>query len=167
MRRDTTERIPRILQLSPILRQALIFLDNFYKEVGTMFTMLTSRSLKVMVLIVGFLVAGLGLYVAFQVQDAEATHSSLTCLIKQHRPAGTTYSYSNTPTGNTRTKNMNCSDCRGQPKKSHTQHEVLSTTYTHDHHEHKYIWESTWSYCHAHVWASSWSYIWVTQHCGG
>ena len=131
-----------------------------------MFTMLTLRSFKVTLFIVGVLAGGFGMIAAFQVDDAAATHSSLSCLIKEHRPAGTTYSYSDTLTGSTRTVNTNCSNCPGQPKKNHTQVEVKTTTYTHNHHEHKYIWESTWSYCHAHV-SSSWHYWWLTVLCAG
>ena len=125
-----------------------------------------SRSLKATLPIVGFLVVSLGLIVAFQPEEAEATHSSISCLIKKHRVLGrpsitvTGSSY----TGKTRNKDTTCSDCYGLPPRRHKQRQkIIYFDYKIDY-EHASWGSSSWSFCHTHSGSSS-KEQWVTVRC--
>ena len=132
-----------------------------------MFMMLKSRSLKAMVLIAGILVVGLGMYSAFQAQDAAANNSSWSCLIMYDRIyLSSSFLIGSKYTGKTRIKSaINCSDCRGVAGgRRHTQRQKISS-YTYSHHwEHRWPLSSTWSYCHIHTGTSSRT-DWVTVRC--
>lgn len=131
--------------------------------------MLATRSLKITLFVVGFLVVGLGLYAAFQVQEAEATHSSISCLVKEHNilssssitVTGSSY------TGKTRIKKkIKCGDCYGTPwpPADHVQNQkIIYFDYVIDY-EHRYPF-GAWSFCHTHSGSSS-REQWVTVRCG-
>ena len=131
-----------------------------------MFMILNSRRLKAMVLIAGVLVVSLGLIVTFQPEEAEATHSSISCLVKEHNilSSSTTVTGSSY-TGKTRTKNTYCFLCYGCPNpRTHTQKQkIIYFDYAIDY-EHRYPFGS-WSFCHTHSGSSS-REQWVTVSCG-
>lgn len=128
--------------------------------------MLKSRSLKVTLFIVGVLVVSLGLIVAFQSREAEATHSSISCLIKQHDVLSSSITVTgSSSTGKKRTKSTYCSTCYGCPNpRTHTQKQkIIYFDYVIDY-EHRYPFGS-WSFCHTHSGSSS-REQWVTVSCG-
>lgn len=131
-----------------------------------MFMVLNSRRLKAMVLIAGVLVVSLGLIITFQPEEAEATHSSISCLVKEHNilSSSTTVTGSSY-TGKTRTKNTYCFFCYGCPNpRTHTQKQkIIYFNYVIDY-EHRYPFGS-WSFCHTHSGSSS-REQWVTVSCG-
>ena len=77
--------------------------------------MLTGRSFKTTLCIVGALGSWFGIDSRFfQVDDAEATHSSWTCIFKQHRYAGSGTGTGTKPTGSTGTAYTTLRElCRG------------------------------------------------------
>ncbi len=133
-----------------------------------MFRMLSSRGLKAVVLLIGTLTVSLGMYEAFQIDNAEATHSSWTCIFKEHKSAGTV-TYSATETIATGTSTTNCPECSGQPAKKHQTEQKQVYIITAEVWRHKSISGNTWSSCHNHELskALSGSPFWVTIHCGG
>ena len=74
---------------------------------------MNSHSLKAMVLIVGVLVVGLGLYAVFQVDDAEAGHirSPKCVLLAGHIVTGALIGQTALPTGNYSYTYTTCSNC--------------------------------------------------------
>lgn len=130
--------------------------------------MLTSRSLKARALLIGTLTVSLGMYAAFQIDDAEATHSSWLCIFRQHSSSGTT-TYPATETIATGTSNTNCPECSGQPAKKHDTEQRQTYIITAEVWRHKSISGNTWSSCHNHELskAFSGSPFWVTIRCGG
>ena len=133
-----------------------------------MFTMLTLRSFKVILFIIGILAGGFGMIAAFQVDEAEATHSSWTCIFKEHSSSGTT-TYPATETIATGTSTTNCPECSGQPAKKHQTEQRQTYIITAEVWRHKSISGNTWSSCHNHELskALSGSPFWVTIRCGG
>ena len=122
--------------------------------------------LKVALLVVGVLVVGLGLYARFQIQEAEATHSSWSCVFKTHDIVShMKHSTFNHYTGLQRTKLTTCSNCEPcYPSSYHTQYEAVfdyteSTTY-----KHRYLWETYFDHCHTHSDTGT-ENIWLTAIC--
>ena len=129
----------------------------------------TKGRLIATICIVGFLVAGLGMYGAFHPKKAEATHSSWTCIFKTHKSSGQRSYYSTQATGRKGTKTTNCSECSGQPAKKHKTKQVQPYSIVDEPFKHKPISGGSWSSCHTHQISKNpaGSSYWVTLPCGG
>lgn len=102
----------------------------------------------------------------FQSGEAEAPHSSISCLIKQHDVLSSSITVTgSSSTGKKRTKSTYCSTCYGCPNpRTHTQKQkIIYFDYVIDY-EHRYPFGS-WSFCHTHSGSSS-RLQWVTVSCG-
>ena len=139
-----------------------------------MFMILNSRRLNAMVLIAGVLVVGLGLYIAFQPEEAEATHSSLLCLFRLHRVSGTSH-FATTMGSTGRTfpiHGVTCSRPGCKTRKTHTYKEYKQKNYTFTDYEHASVYSTStppylalsWSYCHMHT-STSYSTYWKIERC--
>ncbi len=127
----------------------------------------TKGQLKVSLLVVGILVVGLGMYAALQHEEAEAIHSSISCLAKEHDilPSSSTTVTGSSYTGQTRRTSTYCFSCYACPKpRSHKQkRKIIYFDYRIDY-DHRYPFGS-WSFCHTHFGSSS-REQWVTETCG-
>ena len=135
------------------------------------------RLLKAMLLVVGVLAVGLGLYAAFQIQEADA-HNPFICTIldaSQHKPyPGNPYHSTTTTNLSQRSISGTCGVCRGSATLTSWRQRIKVKT------ERKYKHLVTanpnqyfWSYCHSHS-STKVSYQWspptTTCHnssCGG
>ncbi len=116
--------------------------------------------------IVGVLVVSLGMFAAFQIQDAAADHSSLSCLVKIDKIYLTVaYIRSDGPTGKTRMKNTTCLNCITSIEHAHMQREYEMVIDAEYHYKHRYLGSSSWSYCHAHC-KTLYPKRWATVLCG-
>ena len=113
----------------------------------------TKGRLKVTLFVVGFLVVGLGMYMGVQVQDAEATHSSFSCIFKVHKVVSRIkHSSFNHYTGGSRTKSTTCSNCAPcYPSSNHTQLEAVFDYTKHTTYKHRQLWHTYYSPCHTHT----------------
>ena len=123
--------------------------------------------LKVVLLVVGFLAAGLGMYEAFRPQQAEAHCSTVGRVHDDYDwKTGTT----KTATGNRETVEMNCSRCQKYPAKDHTRIEVEESSNGVFIYKHRWLWDSDWTHCHSHKYSISypiWYTVWCNQSGGG
>ena len=124
--------------------------------------------LKVALLVIGFLVASLGMYAGFQIEKAEATHSnSLSCPLKLHTFGSLTSIVTLTPTSTYTTFQGNCSSCGwNAPEKTHKYRKYFRVYYYSRPFFHKYPWEASYGFCHYHT-SQSYDYVWRTEPCGG
>lgn len=123
--------------------------------------------LKVSLLVVIVLTVGFGMYALFQVDNAAADHSSLSCLIKldriYHRVSTVV---SSTFTGNTRTKLTNCPECQGMSRNYHAEKQYNVEIDQEEWYKHRWPWSSSWSECHIHTF-TTFDKPWFTVPCGG
>lgn len=126
----------------------------------------TKGVLKVTLLVVGVLIV----FFCFQSKAAEATHSSISCLIKKHsvRNSGTTV-LGSSYTGKRRTSpnKVKCSDCYGTPV-PHAYHQQKQKSVRYHYwidYEHRSLGSSSWSFCHTHTGTKS-RKVWITVGCG-
>ena len=132
-----------------------------------MSTMLTSHSLRTMILIVGVLFVGLGMYTAFQGQVVEADDSSWTCPLKDHEYFLLQLNLLNSmATSNVQTVYTNCGECNySQELTPHQSVLYVEEWYRMEDFDHK--WPSQyWEPCHIHAGTSIENY-WRIQDCAG
>lgn len=121
---------------------------------------------KVTLLFIGVLVGVL----CFQPKAAEATHSSISCLIKKHdivRGSATVLGSSYTGRNRTSPTKIKCGDCYGTPVAAakHKQKEKsIRYSYWADY-EHRTYGTSSWSFCHTHTGIKA-RKQWITVKCG-
>ena len=118
----------------------------------------TKGRLKVALLVVGFLIVELGMYGAFQIQEANA--HSFSCFFHSHSTSTSISTISITKTGKERRKYLKChSACPGSSHKQiEYKHDYLKTT--------RYR-RSSGAICHKHGPDREQSKFWYTVECGG
>lgn len=119
------------------------------------------RQLIATLLIVGFLVASLGLYEAFHPQQAEANCSTFGRI---HDYYDWNTGKTKTPTGNRETWKTNCPRCPNYPASDHT-----AIEYDHANNgvfiwKHRWFGSSNWDHCHSHRYSTSYP-LWDLVHC--
>lgn len=127
----------------------------------------TKGRLKLTLLVVGVLAVGLGLYGVFHPKEAEADHSSLSCVVKIDK----VISFTRTPTSMSYTGEedwevTNCSRCRDCDAGLHRVVWVRveyteATTY-----KHRWPLSTNWNHCHVHT-ATGTTYMTRTRRCSG
>ena len=111
--------------------------------------------------LVGFLVAGLGMYAVFQSKPAEA-HCSTTGRIHDYYDWNTGNTI--TPTGETGTLTTNCSRCTGQPASNHAEVEMYHASNGVWIYKHRWFYSSNWTHCHSHSYSTGYL-LWHTVQC--
>ena len=128
----------------------------------------TKGWMKVTLLVVGILAVVFGMYAAFQPEEAKADHSSLSCLIKDDRiflSVSTSTGWNYTGRNQIRSS-IKCPDCSSLPGgRRHKQKQVITYYSNFISYEHRYLWETTFTFCHTHFTRSS-SLSWETVRCG-
>ena len=102
---------------------------------------------KVALLVLVFLVVGLGMYVGFT-QQAEAdcgTIGRIHDYLSVNTPVSSGY------TGNERYERMNCSNCQDYPTSIHKLKEWGDTYDSVALWKHRWLWKVSWDYCHSHA----------------
>ena len=110
----------------------------------------TKGRLKVSLLVVGVLVAGLGMYAAFQPKPAEADCNTIG-RIHAEPFYDDTYDYGEWTGEERETSPINCSKCQGYPKSIHKEKKWVSWYDVVVLYKHRWFWKTTWDYCHAHT----------------
>ena len=118
--------------------------------------------------LVSFLVAGLGMYAAFQPKPAAADCN--TGRVHADPFYWETY-VGGYWTGDERdTSPTNCSRCQGYPKSVHKEKKWVSDYDVVVLWKHRWIWDTTWDYCHSHTYSIgivSWYLIRCNRSGGG
>ena len=129
--------------------------------------LVTKRQVKVMLLIIGLLAVGLGNYAVFQFQEAEADHSSISCVVKIDRifhRARVILSMGFT--GGEGSSFTTCVECSGGQPKMHKTKEYEMEIDCEDHYKHRWPWSSSWSDCHIHYYRAT-TRVDLPVPCGG
>ena len=127
-----------------------------------------NQKLTATVLIVTTIALMFGLHLMIQLETAEATDSSWTCSLKDHRVSSRVPYTATGYTSNYQTVSTTCSACSGSSPSSHQQWQAIRFDMERVHWEHKWkIVGTTWSYCHFHTVVVSTMTYWVTLSCGG
>ena len=125
--------------------------------------------LKVSLLVVGVLVVGLGIYGAFQVQEATANNSSSSCLIKIDKISATvlTAVHYDGYTGNERWSSpTTCYVCAGfYPPAKHREAEYKKDYNYYDVWKHRWPWSTSYDHCHTHYYSNVVEITWYIQPC--
>ena len=125
--------------------------------------------LKVALLVVGFLVAGLGMYGAFQPHDAEAHGSSWQCPLMKHKKGTESWStvYELISNVDPIYEYRTCPNCKGMPPKWHTKRYYKKFAKSTTPCKHKPPVGGSWSSCDSHVYYANQGKEWRLTHCGG
>ena len=131
-----------------------------------MFMILNSRRLKAILLSAGVLFVGLGMYVGFQFQKAEANDSSISCVVKIDDMWAEDRDMTSSTLLRCDVVYMNCPSCPGYESRPHDGCQYEQEWDVEEFYRHRWPWSSNWSACHVHDTTLTLT-VWETYNCGG